>query len=400
MELKRPRLLVLTPRYPYPVIGGDRLRIYYLCKELAKDYSLTLLSLCESSAELNSEIPRDGVFERVERVFLPKWRSLFNVILAMPTDTPMQVAYYRSSEFARRLEALLPQHDVCLAHLIRTGDYVDGVVTPKVLEMTDAISLNYKRVRQLKARTSLKTWVYSLEADRLLKYEKDAIRRFDVVSLVSDTDRTFLLDGGQADHVLTCSNGVDLSTLPYHERPESGRVIAFIGNVTSAQNFDACVHFAEDLLPALRAKYGVSFRVVGKIYEAQAEDLRKYDGVEVTGLVESVADAVKDAVIGVCPVRLGAGVQNKVLEYMALGIPTITSTIGLEGLAAQPEKDLLVADTVDEYLQAVGRLLNDRGFALGLAREGRRYVEQHHDWGVMIRPLRERIAKVLEGRVG
>ena len=79
------KLLVLAPRFPYPVIGGDKLRIYHLCRVLSRHYSLTLLSLCEAEEELHAELPDDGVFDRVERVYLPRWRSYVNTLFALPT---------------------------------------------------------------------------------------------------------------------------------------------------------------------------------------------------------------------------------------------------------------------------------------------------------------------------
>lgn len=390
-----PRILVLTPRFPYPVIGGDRLRIYYLCKELAKDYSLTLLSLCESKAEMEMKIPDDGVFREVNRVYLPKWMSYLNVLLAVPTDTPLQVAYYRSRRFSEMVASLIPSHSACLAHLIRTGDYVKNVSLPSVLEMTDAISLNYDRVRKLKTKRNFRTWIYSLEANRLLEYERKQIKNFDLVSLVSDTDKSFLVGSSDLSHVITCSNGVDLQVLPCRKHPVGSRVVAFIGNLTSAQNLDACMHFINDIFPELRARFNIKFRVVGKISEGDAKRLSDFDGVEVTGRVDSISDAVSDVAIGVCPVRIGAGVQNKVLEYMALGIPAITSTIGLEGLGAVPGRDLLVADSIDDYCRHVERILEDEEFAFELSRSGREYVECNHDWSVMIAPLRERLANIL-----
>lgn len=102
----RKNILITTPRFPYPVIGGDRLRIYYICKELAKDYDLTLLSLCETQEEMQMPIPDDGVFAKVERVLLPKWKSYLNCLFTLPTKTPLQVAYYSSAEFKKRLMSL------------------------------------------------------------------------------------------------------------------------------------------------------------------------------------------------------------------------------------------------------------------------------------------------------
>ena len=106
MNQDKKKLLVLTPRFPYPVIGGDKLRIYHLCRVLSRRFSLTLLSMCESDDEMHAALPDDGVFDRVERVFLSRRRSYLNTLLALPTRTPLQVAYYRSRAFAAA--AVLP----------------------------------------------------------------------------------------------------------------------------------------------------------------------------------------------------------------------------------------------------------------------------------------------------
>jgi len=337
------------------------------------------------------------VFRTIERVFLPPWQSVLNAFLALPSSTPLQVAYYRSTTFKRALQRLLPLHDACLAHLIRTADYLRGATTPCVLEMTDAISLNYARVK-LHARTRcFRSLVYSCEAGRLLRYERQLLREFPLVSLVSHVDRDYLLDGQEGDlrkRVLVCSNGVDLAALPF--APDFREpVLAFIGNMTTLQNLDACQHFIEDILPVILARRPVVFRIVGRIKDTDAQRLRRYPRVEVAGSVTSIAHAVAGARAGLCPIRLGAGVQNKVLEYMALGLPVITSSIGLEGLSAVPGRDLLVANTPTEYADNVDKLWNDPPWALSIATAGRRYVERHHQWGASIAPLKDKLAKLV-----
>ncbi|CUH70210.1 sugar transferase, PEP-CTERM/EpsH1 system associated [Thalassovita autumnalis] len=109
-DADKKRLLVLTPRLPYPVMGGDRLRIYQVCKALSARYSLTLLSLCETREEMDCVIPNDGVFHRVERVLLTKARSYLNTLMVLPTPTPLQVGYYRSAAFQEAVNRLLPEH--------------------------------------------------------------------------------------------------------------------------------------------------------------------------------------------------------------------------------------------------------------------------------------------------
>lgn len=395
---QRSRILVLTPRFPYPVVGGDRLRIYEVCRELARHHDLTLLSLCETKEEMTSVPPSDGVFKQIERVLLPKWRSVLNVLAALRTDTPLQIAYYQSGEFAIRVKELLPGHDVCLAHLIRTGHYVRQSEIPTVLEMTDAISMNYMRVRELKNTRSLKSLVYRFEADRLLHYERSVLADFAAVSLVSELDRDFLLDGRRDDNVVVCSNGVDLESLPFRDRRNSEPVIVFIGNMTSIQNLDACFYFAEAILPLVRERLQCRFRAVGRIKPGDARRLRTIEGVEVLGNVLNVADAVGNARVGVAPVRLGAGVQNKVLEYMALGLPVITSPVALEGLQARAGLDLLVAATPEEYVSQLEVLWHNRELCAGLAASGLRYVKHAHEWAHRLHPLVDQVASLTSAR--
>ncbi len=383
----RPRILVLTPRYPYPVIGGDRLRIYQVCKALAPTCDLTLLSLCDSKDELMAPLPTDGVFQRVERILLPRWRSVLSVLGALLTRVPLQVAYYRSAEFNRRIQQLLPEHDAGLAHLIRTGDYVRHSPKPIFLEMTDAISLNYQRVKAVGSKHHWKSWVYAVEARRLLDYERKAVNEFAGVALVSAIDRDFLLQSQANPRVLVCSNGVDVSHLPFSRRSDAERVIVFIGNMTTVQNLDACQYFIEEVLPLLRRHGDFRFRIVGRMHAADAARLNATAGVEVRANVASVADEVGDAYAAVAPMRLGAGVQNKVLEYMALGLATVSSRIGLEGLNAEPDKALLVAGSADEWVTQLLTLWRDTAQRGRMAENARRYVESEHMWQSMLAPM-------------
>ena len=395
MRNEKKRLLVLTPRFPYPVVGGDRLRIYQVCKALSERLSLTLLSLCETDTEMTMPLPEDGVFDRVERVLLTRFRSYLNTLLALSGSTPLQVAYYRSAAYASAVKRLIPQHDGVLSHLIRCAEYVKGSSKPRILEMTDAISLNYERVRQLKNVGGLKAQVYRLEATRLLAYERQIVEEFDLSVLVSETDKVHLV-GTEHEKVMVCSNGVALDHLPYKDRRDSKPVLVYIGNMASVQNMDACLYFASDVMPLVSQRLKATFRVVGRISDSDAAKLRAFASVEVTGPVDDMAAAVEDARLGVCPVRLAAGVQNKILEYMALGLPVVTSSIGLEGFAAQPERDLLVADTPEGYAEAIARLWNDDALKKQLASNGHAYVNAHHHWGSRLAPMIERVTALLE----
>lgn len=372
------RLLVLTPRYPYPAVGGDRVRILHLCKALRSEFRLTLLSLCDSDEEMHHE-PQDGVFDRIHRVFLPRWRSWLSTLLALPGKQPLQIAYYKSSQFRRAVDDLLPRHDAVLAHLIRTGQYIKDRPVPRILEMTDAISLNYLRVQNTSGGAPWKKMVYLLEQKRLQAYETKAIREFDRVWLTSHTDRNFL-DPMRKAPIEVIPNGADLRNLPYRPPADRGNAIVFIGNMVTLQNQDACRYFIEEILPIVRAQVPVKFRIVGNAPDAIRRSFERYEGVELTGRVERIADHMAGAFCGVCPVRAAAGIQNKVLEYLALGLPCVSSPEGLGGVDARPGAELLVFRDAKEAAAQILMLHSNPAFRLRLAWAGRELVAARYNW--------------------
>lgn len=385
----KPTLLVLTPRYPYPVVGGDRLRIHGLCRALSRHFDLTLLSLCETQAEQQAPIPDDGVFTRIERIRLPRWRSWLNTLLALPGRRPLQAAYYDSPAFARRAAQLAAEHDGVLVHLARLGDMTRRLPGPKFLEMTDALSLNYRRVRLAGGGFSLLHQVYRLEEPRMHVFERGIVDDFDHAFLISDVDRQFLFgdNAGRRARTHVVTNGVDVRQFGFQFAPH-GTDLVFIGNMTTLPNRDAVLYLGEQVLPRVRQVHPAAvLRVIGRIGAHDRAALAHLPHVRIMGEVDSIADAARGAGAAVCPMRLGSGVQNKLLEYMALGLPAVSTTIGLEGLHARPGVELEVADDAAAFADRVIALLSDRDRAGAVAQAARRFVETQHDWQAVTAPM-------------
>ncbi len=399
---ERPRLLVLTSRFPYPVVGGDRLRIWQVCRALASRFDLTLLSLVETEAERVAPVPDDGVFVATERFVLPRWRSWLNSALALPTRTPLQQAYYRHGGLARRAADLARTHDGVLAHLLRTAPVALRLPPPRFCELTDAISLNYERAAENRrgGPRDVRALAYAVERSRLRAAERRVVAAMDHSFVVSAVDRDVLAPPGDPlrDRLSVSPNGVDVGALPFTPR-RSGAELAFVGNLASLQNLDAALHAAADVLPLVRARRpDATLRIVGRIDPRRAEQLRAHPGVVVTGEVASVPAAVAASAVGVAPLRVAAGVQNKVLEYAALGLPAVVTPVALEGLGARPAEDVLVGRTAQEQADAVLRLLDDPALAERIAHNARRYVEREHDWDVLLAPLVATVADHVRNR--
>jgi len=389
-------ILVLTPRYPYPIEAGDTLRIYNLCRELSSEHSLTLLSLCNSREAFQRQ--HDGVFDRVERVYHPRWKAWYQSFKAFLKGEPLQLGYFRSETFASRTDDLLGEHDLVLAHFTRTGQYIKGRSdVPTVLEMTDAFSLNYKRVASLN-RWSLKELLYRIEAPRAYRYERSTVYDFDLVSLVSDVDRRFLLNEDQQkiDHVRVYTNGIDLESRPFSP-PSDLPNMAFIGNMRTVHNQASCDYFIQRVLPLVREEIPeATFKIIGSAPESIHKKYEDNPGVQVTGWVDSIAEAAKNAFCGVGVMRVGCGLQNKILEYMALGLPVIANEIGIEGIDLDPGTEAWIAESPEEIATVLVDLYQDQDRKNELAHAARKFVERYHTWEMALRPFVEDVNDLLE----
>ena len=229
---------------------------------------------------------------------------------------------------------------------------------------------------------------YSIEQPRVLQYEKSMYPKFDKTVLISEQDVNYLeSNGADISNVEVVANGIDVTNFGNHtveQRQLDPYVIVFVGNMESLQNFDAVLHFAGDILPLVRKKRNVIFRVVGKIPYSKEMQLKKINHVEVTGIVTSISDACHGAAAAVCPMRIGAGIQNKNLEYMAMGLPCVTTTMGHEGIPATPGKDLLIADTSQAFADQILTLIDDPAAAEKIGRSGKKFVTANMTWNAAL----------------
>ncbi|HTO06939.1 MAG TPA: glycosyltransferase [Myxococcota bacterium] len=379
------RLLALTPRLPYPPVGGDKLRAYEFLARLSARHEIHLCSFVADQAELEHGRALQARHPSIslDTVVLPVWRSRLNTLIGVASALPLQVHYYRS----RRMRALVARtlaerrFDAVYVHLLRMAQYVERAPLRRVLDITDAISLVYDRARAMQ-RGAFRP-IFALEVPRLRRYETRLVRAFDATAVISDVDRDVLAaKGAPAERLELVNNGVDRQFFaPRAESYDIDRLV-FVGNLSSFANTDAAEHMLRDIFPRVRALHGkATLYVVGVSPPASVRAYDGVDGVTVTGAVDDVRPYVERAAASLCPVRVAGGVQNKILESLALGVPVVTSPEGFEGLGARGEEDgVCVAASPDEFARQALALMRDGARRSELGRRGTRFVAQHYDW--------------------
>jgi sugar transferase (PEP-CTERM/EpsH1 system associated) len=316
-------------------------------------------------------------------------------------------AIYRSRELAAWMSAVIAAERpvAMIVHSSSVATYGVDIVQPgsskpwTVLHFADVDSekfLAYSR------RTSgFRSWFYRLEGRRVRREEKRLARRADRITLVSATEvalfQSVVWDA--PDRVATLPNGVDLSLFRRDAYPEppfdkSGPTLMFSGAMDYAPNVDAVVWFAESVFPSVRRELpSAQFVIVGSKPAGAVRQLVSHPGVQVTGRVRSVAEYLAHADVAVAPLRIARGVQNKVLEAMAMGLPTIVSPETLGGLTATPDVHLRVARTAGEWREACLHLLRRPVEARELGNAARRHVEADYSWETQF----ERLDRLLAG---
>ncbi|MCL4707514.1 TIGR03087 family PEP-CTERM/XrtA system glycosyltransferase [bacterium] len=389
------KILFLTSRVPYPPLGGDRLRAFHFIKALSQQHRVTLLSFAAGPDEMVNLHPLVKYVERFETVMLDPRRSYLNCLAGLFSRKPLQVHYYRSDEMRSLIRANLAREDFDLifVHLARMADYIHEMNgLPKIMDLTDALSMNYERSAALQRPNHLSAYnlAQKVESRRIRNYEAQVVDWFDCNLLISPVDRDYLSRFTAANKVQVIGPAVDLSYFHYGSGQYDPNTIVFMGKMSTFPNRDAALYFYEEIFPLVLRRFPkMRLNIVGIEPGAEILALRRHPNVTVTGYVPDVRPYLQKAALSICPMRTGAGAKNKVLESLAAGTPVVATSLGVEGIALRPEEDALVADTPHVFADAIARLVENPGMRQQLSRNGRRLIEEKYSWELVLTQLNE-----------
>jgi glycosyltransferase involved in cell wall biosynthesis len=376
--MTRPRLLFVTPRFPYPLIGGGPLRTFNLVTQLSKKFDVTLLSLYSAAKpiQMDAVLPT-GIRELICIPHSPVGAA-FSVLRALPRHAPLNVEFYRSSALQRQVDRLVPQHHASIFHTIRvSGTWQEQGSGPAILDMCDAIGFNSAQTAGHGGFLSPWRRLSAIDAPRTVDFERREIARFALTTIhtEADAERVGIPEG----KLLVSTQGVNFSRMNFLS-PEGrrGRSIAMIGKMDFFPNWHGALWFIENVLPRLPAD--IHFKIIGFCPPKRRAILEKYPRVIVTGQVASLDEASADCFCAVAPMRVATGIQNKVLEYFSMGLPAMVSPAVSQGLLAQAEGSYFKADGSEDWANSIMTCAGNLDLASDMARRARLYVEQCHDW--------------------
>jgi polysaccharide biosynthesis protein PslH len=393
------RILFLTARLPYPPTRGDRLRSYHFLRVLSREHQITLLSFIADESESANLAQLRPFCAEVNLIHRAPWQAAISTGLNSWRSLPLQSLYYRSPVMQQAVNRLLDrQHfDVVYVHLFRMAQYVADRQRPyRILDLTDAISREV--TRSLPYLPPIWRVIYRLELPRIERYEREISRQFNQTWLISAADRRAIFADNPPDEIQVVPNGVDIDRYRPSTRGPVAPVLAFVGAMSVFHNIDAAEFLVYEILPLVRLENpGASVNIIGDNPSPRVQQLAAVPGVNVTGHVVDLNAALNQSAVFVAPLRFAAGIQNKVLEAMAAGLPVVTTSYVNNGIEAEDRRHLLVADDAVSIAAAVVELLNDSELRASLGQAGREFVAHRYRWEDLLGRM-QAIEKQIEGK--
>lgn len=387
------KILYLSLRFPYPPFSGDKLRTFNVLKNLSERHSIHFISFALSPSDKNFTDKIAKYCDKVEVVNFSNLRAYINCLLYSSFSEPFQVNYWHSGEMQRKIDEAIDKNDFDLIHVqfFRMAQYVTKYKNiPKLLDSCDSYALNLGR--RVKLDKGLSWPLLVIETNRVKVYEVEIAKHFDSVTMVSPLDMNCLRSVDPNIPLSVVPMGVDLDYYqPNDEEYEPN--LLFTGTIKYFPNRDAILYFYNEIFPIIKnAVPDVKFYVVGNLPPKNIIKLEANGDIIVTGRVEDVRPYFHKSAVFVCPLRSGSGMQAKILESMAMGVPVVTSSMGIQALEASVGKDILVADDPKKFAESVINLLKDKDLRNNISNNGRKLVEEKYGWKSIV----DRFNKIYE----
>ncbi len=401
------KILVVLPRFPFPLEKGDKLRAYHQIRTLAERNEIYLFAISHQPVNEEQMVEMRRYCIKICVVNPPRMVVASRAALNLFRVRSLQVGYWYSHRLHRRyrkFEALV-QPDIIYSQMIRTMSYVADSKVPKVMDFQDALSMNVER-RMMSMRNvvnkagtihsgrSPRYMLLHFEYKMLRSMEYKAFDIFDALTVIAETDSEAIPHHFH-HNIDIVRNGVDFDYFFPREAPKQHSIV-FCGNMQYKPNIDAARYLVNDIMPLVwRELPDADVVLAGATPKAAVRQLAG-NRVTVTGTVDDIRDCYASAQVMVAPMRIGSGLQNKLLEAMAMRVPCVTTPLANESLGATPDVEVCVGKNAEELAACIVRLLSNEQLRNAMADRADAFVHDNFSWEASSHQLESIFQQVLD----
>jgi polysaccharide biosynthesis protein PslH len=390
------KILFLAHRTPYPPDKGDKVRSFNLLSHLAKRHELSLVYWVDDSRDLDhASYLRSLCKGLVIPVRLKRGLAMARALWALLTGRSFTEGYYGSVSFQHAVERTLSNgvFDAVFVFSSAVASYAKNIDSKiKIIDFVDVDSDKWGQLAKVSPFPL--SMLYRLEQKRLLDFDVEISRWASSSLFVSAAEAALFRQQGGKGAIEFLANGTDLELrrlpvgqMPFHtagregvRQPDGPRLI-FVGTMDYYPNIDAVQYFAKEIFPLIRQQFPRAiFQIVGRSPTKAVRRLNHIDGVQVLGEVSEVRSYLLQADVSVAPMRIARGVQNKVLEAMAMGIPVVASPAAIQGIEVTDGEDVLTGASPEEFALKVTMLLTDAELRKAITKRAWNTMKQLYNW--------------------
>ncbi|MEQ8624302.1 MAG: glycosyltransferase [Vicingaceae bacterium] len=379
---------ILLSRFPYPLEKGDKLRAFHQIRELSKSNEIYLCAISKDKINQNQLDQLSSYCTEIKVVKLSKLTIFINLVYGLIfTKLPLQVAYFFKKNSKKSVQDFFLANNVdhIYCQLIRVSEYVkDMNQVPKTLDYMDALSRGMER-RLINASVFLKPWI-QVETNRLKRYEHFIFPSFEKHCIISEQDRDLIVHA-QNHEIEIIRNGVDQNYFKPKVTTKEYDLV-FTGNMSYPPNIEGTSYLVEKVLPLIWKDYpNINLAIIGANPSKKVKKLASKK-VFVSGWVDDMRVYYAKSRIFVAPMLIGTGLQNKLLEAMAMKIPCITTPLANNALKATPNKSVLIANDPEEFKNCIIKLLKNLNLTDEISNNAFKFVGEKYSWEKSVEQLK------------
>jgi len=373
------KIVFITSRFPYPINKGDQLRVFFQLKSLSRKNEVYLIAL--SDKKIDQELYSHLSFCKDIQVFRTSTLTqIVSMSKCLINQKPFQVGYFFNKSAKETIVEYINQvePDYIHCHLLRTVEYIKNITgIEKSLDFMDAFSIGMKKRGDIEKNLFKKVFLLS-EYRRLKKYEREMFNYFDRFTIISDQDAHFI-DHPRSGEIVVVPNGVDFDSF-YPRNEEKIYDICFMGNMSYPPNVEAIKYTMANILPLLlNKKPNLKFLIAGANPTSYIQQLRSKN-IDVIENFHHISDSIAMSRIMISPMVVSIGLQNKIIQAMAMKVPNVVSKSANRAIHAKQSLEIFEAGQPNEYVEAILTLLENKNTYNSIIDHAFRFVKEKYHW--------------------